>query len=129
MHVMAETSISYGHVCANRLMAYRYDIIGTDGVIRYDKTSSTFELQNARGVQTFDFAEEKDFAEMYRAMIDARSTGDFSGVPTLEDGAIATRIAIDITREAMASRPSEIGQSPGCRAYKGHASTRPITGR
>ena len=36
MHVMAETSISYGHVCANRLMAYRYDIIGTDGVSAND---------------------------------------------------------------------------------------------
>ena len=105
MHVMAETSISYGHVCANRLMAYRYDIIGTDGVIRYDKTSSTFELQNAQGVQTFAFAEEKDFAEMYRAMFNARSTGDFSGMPMLEDGAIATKIALAITREAMAERP------------------------
>lgn len=104
MHVMAETSVSYGHVCANRLMAFRYDIIGTEGVIRYDKTSSTFELQNAEGVQTFAFAEEKDFADMYRAMLDARRSGDYAGVPMLEDGAIATKIAIAITREAMASR-------------------------
>ena len=104
MHLMAETSISYGHVCANRLMAYRYDIIGTDGVIRYDKGTATFELQDAAGVHAFDFAEEKDFAGLYRTLLEARRTGDDSAMPSIEDGAIATKIAIAVTREALASR-------------------------
>lgn len=105
MHVMAETSVSYGHVCANRLMAYRYDIIGTEGVIRYDKGTSTFELQDAAGVHTFPFAEEKDFKGLYQALIQAKQSGDFSRLPTLQEGAIATQIALAITQEAMACRP------------------------
>lgn len=104
VHTVAETSFSYGHLCKNKLFDYQYDIIGTDGVIRYDHEQSLFELQNADGAQQFPFDAEKDFGRMYEAFIKALQTGDCEALPTCEDGIIATRIARSATEEAMAKR-------------------------
>ena len=104
VHTMAEASFSYGHTCKNRLMEFRYDIIGTDGIIRYDHTPPFFELQNADGVQSFPYAVEKDFGPMYTALIDTLHTGDTGNMALCRDGVIATQIANAATQDALSKR-------------------------
>lgn len=103
-HTMVEMSYTYCHTAAEPVNQFVYELIGTDGLIRYDRQGRLFEVRNARGTQTLPFASEKGFAEMYECFRWALEGGDASLMPTGEDGLIATSIARQATQQAMAQR-------------------------
>ncbi len=103
-HTTVEISYSYGHTVAEPLARFTYEIIGTEGVILYDRENELFELRNAAGTQRFAWHDEKNFAGMYAAFARALETREESDLPTGEDGLIALRIAREATEQAMRER-------------------------
>ncbi len=104
VHTMAECSFSYGHTTQDPPLFFSYDIIGTEGFIRYDKAHQTFQIHNKNGVEKFPFEEEKDFLAMYKAILQDRDGQGSEPLPSCEDGLIATRIARTATEQAMQKR-------------------------
>lgn len=105
-HTMVEISYSYCHTTADVINHFTYEIIGSRGLIRYDRNASSFVLRNDTGTRVLPYAQEKNFEGMYRAFVQAvtnpaAGAGDLA---TAEDGMIATRLARQITASAVASR-------------------------
>lgn len=92
-HTLVEISYSYGHTAKEPVPGYVYDLIGTDGVIHYDREAKRFELRNSTGTTRFPFAGEKNFPGMYAAFAKALGSGSALDMPTGADGLHATRIA------------------------------------
>ena len=67
-HTMAEMSFSYGHTARDPLAHFSYHLIGTEGVIRYDRDGWLFELRNRYGTHHLPGASEKNFEGMYAAL-------------------------------------------------------------
>lgn len=103
-HSMVEMSFTYCHTAKEPIHFFSYDIIGTDGVIRYDATSKTFELRNLQGTTSFPFAKVKGFDGMYTEFARALTTGESGNLPTGKDGLVATRIARHAVEQAMENR-------------------------
>jgi predicted dehydrogenase len=103
-HTMVEISYSYGFTSKQPRSEFVYEIIGDDGVIRYDREAQSFELRNSRGTEVFDWHPEKNFAQMYRAFAHALATGDPGHLPSGEDGLMATTIARRGTDDAVERR-------------------------
>ncbi len=103
-HTLVEMSFSYTHTARNPLASFSYELIGDGGVIRYLRDGYVLEARTGQETITASGASEKNFAGMYAEFARAIQTGDVSGLPTAEDGIIATRIAWQATREAMANR-------------------------
>ena len=98
-HTMVEMSYSYCHTSKDPIHHFSYHLIGTDGLIRYDREAKLFELRNSKGTQSLPFSGEKNFAGMYEAFSDALQKGDSDVLPTGEDGRIATHIARTATEQ------------------------------
>ena len=64
-HTMVEMSYSYHHTSKNATSEFVYELIGTEGVIRYDRSARRFAMESVEGSQTFEFHPEKSFAGMY----------------------------------------------------------------
>ena len=103
-HTMAEMSFSYGHTARDPLAHFSYHLIGTDGVIRYDRDGWMFELRNRFGTHHLPGASEKNFEGMYVAFAHALETGDAGELPTGRDGLRATQIAREATETVIAQR-------------------------
>ena len=86
------------------LIGVTYEIIGTEGVILYDREEQRFELRNAAGTRPLAWHDEKNFAGMYAAFARALETGNPGDLPTGEDGLVALRIARAATEQAIADR-------------------------
>jgi predicted dehydrogenase len=115
-HSLVEISFSYCHTAAEPVNHFTYEIIGTDGVIRYDRAARLFELRNSRGTQTLEWHEEKGFDAMYAAFEEAVRTGRSADLPTARDGLIATRLAWTATHNAMSRRSGVLKQHAAARA-------------
>ncbi|WP_165864047.1 Gfo/Idh/MocA family protein [Capsulimonas corticalis] len=102
-HTMAEMSFSYGHTVRDPRAHFSYHIIGTEGVIRYDREGWLFEVRTKFGTHQLPGSSEKDFEGMYAAFAHALETGDTTGLPTGYDGLRATQIARTAT-EAVIDR-------------------------
>ncbi len=103
-HTMVEMSFSYNATSREPRTHFQYELIGSDGVIRYNREEHSFELRNSHGTQWLQWHPEKNFAGMHWEFAHALSTGDFRDMPTAMDGLRATRIARLATEEAMHSR-------------------------
>ncbi len=103
-HTAVEISYSYHHTAREPLNLFTYDIIGTKGVIRFDRGAKVFELRNDKGTTTLPFAGEKNFAGMYQAFVKAVRTGKLGPLPGGQDGLEASRIATTATAQAIARR-------------------------
>jgi predicted dehydrogenase len=103
-HTMVEMSFSYNATSREPRTHFQYELIGSDGVIRYNREEHSFELRNSHGTQWLQWHPEKNFAGMHWEFAHALSTGDFRDMPTAMDGLRATRIARLATEEAMQSR-------------------------
>ncbi len=103
-HTLVEISFSYGHTISHPPALFAYDLIGTEGLIRYDRASKLFELRNAAGPQTLVWQPEKGFDAMYNEFARALKTGQPGNLPTGRDGLIATRIAREATDQAIRDR-------------------------
>lgn len=117
-HTLVEISFSYNATSKEPRSHFQYEIIGTDGVIRYNREEHTFELRNSHGTQWLHWHPEKNFAGMYAEFHRALQTGDVGAMPTAKDGLLATRIARTATKQAIADRdaPSQCHHSTLIRA-------------
>ena len=92
-HSMVEISFSYCHTCKDPDNLFTYDLIGTDGILHYDRGAKRLEHRNANGLQPLPFAPEKNFAALYTHFRDALETGSSELLPTGHDGLMAVRIS------------------------------------
>ena len=119
-HTMAEMSFSYGHTARDPLTHFSYHLIGTEGMIRYDRDGWLFELRTKHGTHHLPGASEKNFEGMHAAFAHALETGERGALPTGQDGLRATQIARQATELAIAQRE---GLTAGRR--RGGADSRP----
>jgi predicted dehydrogenase len=100
-HTMVEISYSYGHTSKDQRCEFVYELIGTEGVLRYDRQGRIFELVSRHGTQHLYWTEEKNFEGMYAEFVRALQTGVAGNMPTARDGLAATRIARVATEDVM----------------------------
>ena len=105
-HTMVEMCYAYHHTSKAARSEFVYEIIGTDGVIRYDREEKSFTMENSAGSHSFEFHEEKDFAGLYREFANVLRTGHSSLLTSAEAGLRVTEIARSATNIAMQNRPS-----------------------
>ena len=103
-HTMVEMSFTYGHTAPEPRVEFAYELIGTDGLIRYNRQARYFERVNGSGVARLNWTDEKNFHGMYAAFERALRTGETADMPTGEDGLIATRLARLATEQAVDRR-------------------------
>lgn len=103
-HTMVEMSFTYGHTAARPRSQFVYELIGTGGVIRFDRDGYVLEILNGSGVFRGEGASEKNFAGMYAEFHRAVETGDPGMMPSASDGIMATRIAREATDAVIAGR-------------------------
>lgn len=103
-HTMVEMSFSYTHTAKETLSPFSYDLIGDGGVIRYLRDGYILEARTGQETIRVPGASEKNFEGMYAEFAHAIETGETGGLPTADDGIVATRIAWEATRQAIAQR-------------------------
>ncbi|HEX8342292.1 MAG TPA: Gfo/Idh/MocA family oxidoreductase [Tepidisphaeraceae bacterium] len=103
-HTAVEISFTYAHTARDSRCEFWYEIIGTDGMIRYNRQSRYFEITNGAGTQHLTWTEEKNFEGMYAEFEHALRTGEARNMPTAQDGMLATKIALAATKDAEAWR-------------------------
>ena len=100
-HTMVEISFTYSHTATEPRSEFNYELIGTEGVIRYSRQGRFFECVTSRGVQYLNWTEEKNFHGMYTEFERALRSGQAGNMPTGVDGLTATRLARLATEAAM----------------------------
>jgi predicted dehydrogenase len=103
-HTMVEISYSYAHTSKDQRCQFVYELIGTEGVLRYDRQGRIFELVGKHGTRHLYWTEEKNFEGMYAEFVRALQTGVTGNMPTARDGLEATRIARVATEGLMRER-------------------------
>lgn len=103
-HTMAEMSFSYGHTAQDPRAHFSYHLIGTEGVIRYDRDGWQFEVRTKHGTHRLPGSSEKNFEGLYEAFARALETGDPGDLPSGYDGLRATQIARAATETVIAQR-------------------------
>ena len=101
-HTAVEISYSYHHTTLNRHSEFLYELIGSEGVLRYDRKTESFSMENGAGRQEFEFHPEKDFDGMYREWAKALSTGHSELLTSAEDGLTVAEIARAATDDVIA---------------------------
>ena len=101
-HTMVEMSFTYGHTVKDPRSHFSYHLIGTDGVIRYDRDGWVFEVRTKHGTHRLPGSSEKNFEGLYAAWARALETGDRADLPTGFDGLRATQIAREATEDVIA---------------------------
>lgn len=93
VHSMMEASFSYTHTAKHPQVHYRFEAIGTDGVVCFNYDKREFFLANSTGTTHFEFTSEKSFGGMYAQFRQLIDTGDRGTFATGEDALIASKIA------------------------------------
>ncbi|MEF8817696.1 MAG: Gfo/Idh/MocA family oxidoreductase [Salinibacter sp.] len=107
-HTTVEVGFSYNATSQEPRTHFLYELVGTDGVIRYNREEHAFELRNSHGTQHLPWHPEKSFVGMYEEFARALESGRPQQMPTARDGILASRIAQDATEQAIRER----NQSP-----------------
>ena len=106
-HTAVEMSFSYTHTAKDPIHEFTYEVLGTDGLIRYDRHGWFFEMRNSHETRVMQGSEEKNFVGMYHAWSRALRNGHLNDqLPTAHDGLLVTRIARKATQDVMATRLS-----------------------
>ena len=100
-HTMVEISYSYHHTAKRPKSEFVYELIGTEGVIRYDRSAGTFLMENTSGTTEFEFHHEKSFPGLYAEWAKALDTGQSEILPSGEDGMKAVDIARNATEAVI----------------------------
>lgn len=103
-HTCVEISFSYTHTAQQPHDLFTYELIGTDGLVRYVRDGWFFEVRNSQGTQQLPGASEKDFHGMYAAWRDALQAGSLGAFPSAREGLRLTQIARRATESALATR-------------------------
>lgn len=110
-HTTIEMSFTYCHTAREPINQFSYDLIGDGGILRYNRDGYVLEARTGEGTIRMPGASEKNFEGMYATFVKAIETGDYSLMPSAQDGLIATRIARHATDEAIANRLRQTAQS------------------
>lgn len=103
-HTMVEMSYSYGHTTRNKYNEFIYELIGTDGIIRYERNTNLFELRTDQFTEKLRHTGEKNFAVMYDHLANALQNDDPGDLCTGEQAIRATEIARKATDAIIAER-------------------------
>ena len=103
-HTMVEMSYSYHHTAKRPHKEFVYELIGTEGVIRYDDEVKIFRMENMSGTHNFEFHDVKSFERMYAEWANALDTGHSDLLTSAEDGMRVVDIARRSTDMAIESR-------------------------
>ncbi|MEZ0296670.1 MAG: Gfo/Idh/MocA family protein [Candidatus Methylacidiphilales bacterium] len=103
-HTVVEVSYTYHHTAKQAKSEFVYELIGTRGVIRYDRQAQTFTVENDEGTQSLPFHTEKSFEGLYAEWSLSLATGTSALLTSAEDGTIVTEIARVTTDQVIASR-------------------------
>jgi predicted dehydrogenase len=103
-HTMVEMSFSYNATSKEPTSNFQYELIGTDGVIRWNREERNFTVRNSQGTLHLPWFPEKNFRGMYEELARAMASGEDGNMPRAEDGLAATRIARTATEDAIANR-------------------------
>jgi predicted dehydrogenase len=103
-HTVVEISYSYGLTTLNKCTEFIYELIGTKGVLRYDREDKTFIMENEDGQQSFPFHHEKDFPGMYAEWSTALRTGRSGLLPSGRDGMLVAEVARSATDAVIRER-------------------------
>lgn len=113
VHTMVEVSFSYNATSQEPRTHFLYELIGTDGTLRYNREEHSFDLRNSHGTQYLPWHPEKSFVGLYEEFARALQSGKSEEMPTAQDGIMASRIAQAATQQAIRNRdqpaPSEMG--------------------
>ena len=101
---MVEISYSYAHTTPDRPTQFTYELIGTEGVIRYRREDHTFILVNGDGTRHLQWADEKNFGGMYAEFERCLSQDRPGEMPTGMDGLVAADVASRATQQAINAR-------------------------
>lgn len=103
-HTMVEISYSYGHTSKDKLNEFEYELIGTDGVIRYNRSGESFVLHAPDATHQFQFHHSKHFPGMYEEFAKTLASGNSDLLATGRDGLQAVRIAESARKQAVRDR-------------------------
>jgi len=103
-HTMVEMSYSYHHTSLNKRKEFVYELIGTEGVIRYDDGAHEFVMENVTGRHQFVFHDVKSFEGMYAEWARALSSGQSELLTSAEDGMRVVDIARSATEDVIGKR-------------------------
>ena len=103
-HTMVEVSYSYQHTTAANRTEFVFELIGTEGVIRYDAVERSFVMDNQTGHHELDFGEEKNFLRLYQEWARALNEGSSTLLTSAADGMRVVEIAREATNQAIAFR-------------------------
>lgn len=103
-HTMVEISYSYCHTIGDVRREFVYELIGSEGLIRYDREAKTFQVHSKQGIEALPYAPEKNFGGMYNAFAEALQTGDPGHLATGQDGLAVARLASEGTQTAIRRR-------------------------
>jgi predicted dehydrogenase len=124
-HTMVEMSFSYNTTSQEPRTNFLYELIGTDGVIRYSREEHTFEMRNSRGTHYLPWHPEKSFVGMYAEFARALESGEPGDMPTAHDGIMASRIAWSATEQAIRERDEPSRACPSTRTRATDVDPRP----
>jgi len=110
-HTMVEMSYSYGHTTRHKYSEFIYELIGTDGMIRYDRNDSFFELRTHQFSERLPHSGEKNFAVMYDHFAEALTSGNPGDLCTGDEAQRSTEIARSVTDQIIAGRTSKAARA------------------
>lgn len=103
-HTMVEISYSYHHTAKHNKSEFIYELIGTDGVIRYDREAKQFTMETVSGTTAFNYYPEKSFSGMYAEWAHALISGASNLLTSAEAGMRVIAIAREATNMAINGR-------------------------
>ena len=107
-HTLVEMSYSYHHTSKVQASEFVYELIGTEGVIRYDRNAQTFRMENTLGTVDLEFHPEKSFSGMYAEWAHALATGHSDLLTSAEAGMRVVEIARNATDTAVKNRRRKV---------------------
>ena len=103
-HTTVEMSFSYAHTAAEPVRQFVYELIGTEGLIRYDREAKLFEVRDSQRTTVLEVYPEKNFAGMYAAFAAALHAGHSEVLPSGYDGLVAARVSRAATEQLIRDR-------------------------
>jgi len=103
-HTMVEVGFSYNATSKEPRTHFQYELIGTDGTLRFNREEHSFELRNSHGTQYLPWHPEKSFVGLHEEFARALEEGRRGDMPTAEDGIMASRVAQAATEQAIRNR-------------------------
>jgi predicted dehydrogenase len=110
-HTAVEVSFTYGHTTRQAYSEFVYELIGTDGMIRYDRNHGRFELRTHQGTEVLPYHEEKNFDGMYEHFSAFLHHGNPGDLCPARDAVAVTRLAREGTEQAVRERGAVVASS------------------